>query len=61
MYTHRYLAAAFQDGSSKEEDEETPAVPPHIYATAAAAYRGLVRGRRDQSILVSGEVSYCLV
>jgi myosin V len=29
--------------------------PPHVYATSAAAYRGLKDYNRNQSILVSGE------
>jgi hypothetical protein len=65
---HSYLTAAFRRQSRRHDapdgspDNDGPSsLPPHIYGTAAAAYRGLVReGGRDQSILVSGEASLCL-
>jgi len=40
-----------------EENENDPRreVEPHVYETSALCYRGLAAGRKDQSILVSGE------
>ena len=40
----------------KEYAERDPRnAPPHLYATGEAAYRGMMHGKRNQSIVVSGE------
>lgn len=33
---------------------DTDDMPPHIYASAQAAYRAMVHSRRDQSIVLLG-------
>lgn len=41
--------------TNNNTNNNTATLPPHIYATADAAYRAMLESRRNQSILITGE------
>ncbi|KAG7365309.1 myosin G [Nitzschia inconspicua] len=52
--SHRSYAATPAKTSGTSNDPRT-ALAPHVYETSCLAYKGLLRDKEDQSILVSGE------
>lgn len=65
LYSNKILEKYRQDGQSRAFDPDyQSSLPPHVYATADAAYRLMTdpnseQQKRNQSILVSGESGEC--
>lgn len=51
IYERKNLEAHIKAGGSKEGGSSEP----HIFATAAKAYRAMLSERQDQCVLISGE------